>query len=77
MTRLIDADELLAALEGLAIPHAVAEALRNAPPAPHVLTYEDVVDTFRDKMRRTGSLDAALMKVAWTSFNRGLDAAKS
>lgn len=77
MTRLIDADELLAALQGQAVPHAVAEALRNAAPAHHMMTYTDVLAVYADKLARTSSMDAALMKVAWVSFNRGLAAAGS
>jgi hypothetical protein len=73
---MIDADELLAALGGQPIPYAVAEAIRDATPLSNILTYVEVVQVYRDKLTATGSMDAALLKVAWVAYNRGL-AAKS
>lgn len=77
MTRLIDADELLAALASVPCPRAVLEAIRAAPGASGVMTYAEVLQVYRDKMDAEHSMDAALFKVAWVAFNRGLAAAGS
>lgn len=69
---LIDLDELTAALEGRHVPHAVAEAIRAARPVAQILTYSIVRETFVEKLSRSGSMDEALMKVAWTAYNHGL-----
>jgi len=55
---------------------ATLEAL-DGRPSSNILTYEEVVQVYRDKLVKTGSMDAALLKVAWVAYNRGLAAAKS
>ncbi len=71
MARLIDADELLAALQGQAVPYAVAEALRNAAPAPRILTHASVLAAYSDALARTGSTDDALFRAACFAYQLG------
>lgn len=37
-----------------------------------MLTDQILLDIFRDKLLKTGSLDAAFLKAVWVAYNRGL-----
>lgn len=41
------------------------------------MTYEECIKIYRDKLDATGSMDAALLKVAWVAYQRGLQEAKN
>ena len=38
-----------------------------------MLTYDHAVDLFKDKLARTGSLDAALLYTIWNVYKKGIE----
>jgi len=40
-------------------------------------TIEELREIFIEKLRKTGSFDEAIMKVAWVAFNRGIEAERN
>jgi hypothetical protein len=40
-------------------------------PASTMTSLDEIKSLFADKLLRTGSLDAALLKVVWFAYNRG------
>jgi hypothetical protein len=36
-------------------------------------TIEELRELFIDKLRRSGSFDEAIMKIAWVAFSRGVE----
>ena len=41
-----------------------------------MIAMTDLLVLFREKLEKTGSLDAALLKVVWVAYQRGLADAK-